>query len=95
MVKIMEESAGTCPVCRKVFLAKDIEHVLDLVGNGGNMVIKAFLLPSFFLLICKNNHMLFFNVRFFYEEKLIACVDYRTLMGLRLIKTSFNLNMKK
>lgn len=37
MVKMMKESTGTCPVCRKVFLAKDIEHVLDLVGAGGNM----------------------------------------------------------
>lgn len=27
-----EESTGSCPVCRKVFHAKDIEHVLDLVG---------------------------------------------------------------
>ncbi|KAE8038569.1 hypothetical protein FH972_011066 [Carpinus fangiana] len=26
----VEESMGTCPVCRKVFLAKDFEHVLDL-----------------------------------------------------------------
>ncbi|KAL8500436.1 hypothetical protein ACS0TY_020146 [Phlomoides rotata] len=37
MVKLIEESKGTCPVCRKVFLAKDIEHVLDLVGTGGNL----------------------------------------------------------
>ncbi|XAR63268.1 hypothetical protein NMG60_11023151 [Bertholletia excelsa] len=28
----LEESTGSCPVCRKVFHAKDIEHVLDLVG---------------------------------------------------------------
>uniref|UniRef100_A0A5B7BXB6 E3 ubiquitin-protein ligase RNF25 n=1 Tax=Davidia involucrata TaxID=16924 RepID=A0A5B7BXB6_DAVIN len=28
----IEESMGNCPVCRKVFHAKDIEHVLDLVG---------------------------------------------------------------
>ncbi|KAL2477881.1 RWD domain-containing protein [Forsythia ovata] len=33
MCKIMEESMGKCPVCRKVFLAKDIEHVLNLVGT--------------------------------------------------------------
>ncbi|KAL3815003.1 hypothetical protein ACJIZ3_016271 [Penstemon smallii] len=33
MRKIMEESMGKCPVCRKVFLTKDIEHVLDLVGT--------------------------------------------------------------
>ncbi|KAL7158404.1 hypothetical protein ABFS83_02G141000 [Erythranthe nasuta] len=33
--KMMEESMGTCPVCRKVFLAKDIEHVLNLVETGG------------------------------------------------------------
>lgn len=29
----VEESKGNCPVCRKVFHAKDFEHVLDLVGN--------------------------------------------------------------
>ncbi|KAK9068218.1 hypothetical protein SSX86_012329 [Deinandra increscens subsp. villosa] len=30
--KYAEDGVGTCPVCRKVFHAKDIEHVLDLVG---------------------------------------------------------------
>ncbi|GAA0159979.1 hypothetical protein LIER_16637 [Lithospermum erythrorhizon] len=30
---IHEKSMGRCPVCRKVFLPKDIEHVLDLVGT--------------------------------------------------------------
>ncbi|KAI3829143.1 hypothetical protein L1987_03259 [Smallanthus sonchifolius] len=30
--KNTEDGMGTCPVCRKVFHAKDIEHVLDLVG---------------------------------------------------------------
>lgn len=34
---MMEGSMGKCPVCRNVFLAKDIEHVLDLVGTGGNL----------------------------------------------------------
>ncbi|WRX11077.1 RWD domain - like 1 [Theobroma cacao] len=29
----VEESMGSCPVCRKVFHAKDLEHVLDLVGT--------------------------------------------------------------
>ncbi|XVE76846.1 hypothetical protein DITRI_Ditri13aG0012900 [Diplodiscus trichospermus] len=29
----VEESIGNCPVCRKVFHAKDFEHVLDLVGT--------------------------------------------------------------
>ncbi|KAK8570496.1 hypothetical protein V6N13_003172 [Hibiscus sabdariffa] len=29
----VEESMGNCPVCRKVFLAKDFDHVLDLVGS--------------------------------------------------------------
>ncbi|PWA77066.1 zinc finger, RING/FYVE/PHD-type, Ubiquitin-conjugating enzyme/RWD-like protein [Artemisia annua] len=28
----MEDGKGLCPVCRKVFHAKDLEHVLDLVG---------------------------------------------------------------
>ncbi|KAG6395161.1 hypothetical protein SASPL_145800 [Salvia splendens] len=35
--KMMEGSMGKCPVCRKIFLAKDIEHVLDLVGTSGNL----------------------------------------------------------
>ncbi|XP_047937939.1 E3 ubiquitin-protein ligase RNF25 [Salvia hispanica] len=35
--KMMEGSRGKCPVCRKIFLAKDIEHVLDLVGTSGNL----------------------------------------------------------
>ncbi|KAL2319882.1 hypothetical protein Fmac_028851 [Flemingia macrophylla] len=30
--KEMEEGVGNCPVCRKPFLAKDIDHVLALVG---------------------------------------------------------------
>lgn len=29
----LEESEGNCPVCRKTFQAKDLEHVLDLVGS--------------------------------------------------------------
>lgn len=33
MSEITHERTGECPVCRKVFLAKDIEHVLDLVGT--------------------------------------------------------------
>ncbi|XP_020223793.1 uncharacterized protein LOC109805917 [Cajanus cajan] len=31
--KEMEESVGNCPVCRKTFLAKDLDHVLALVGS--------------------------------------------------------------
>ncbi|QCE04876.1 E3 ubiquitin-protein ligase [Vigna unguiculata] len=31
--KKMEESVGNCPVCRKPFLAKDLDHVLALVGS--------------------------------------------------------------
>ncbi|CAI9277838.1 unnamed protein product [Lactuca saligna] len=31
--KNMEDRMGICPVCRKVFHAKDIEHVLNLVGT--------------------------------------------------------------
>lgn len=31
--KMMGDSTGSCPVCRKVFLAKDIEHVLNFVGS--------------------------------------------------------------
>ncbi|XP_059459187.1 uncharacterized protein LOC132188679 [Corylus avellana] len=34
----MEESMGTCPVCRKVFLAKDFEHVLDLVASHSSQL---------------------------------------------------------
>ncbi|KAK2650831.1 hypothetical protein Ddye_018320 [Dipteronia dyeriana] len=33
-----EEDMGSCPVCRKVFQAKDIEHVLDLVGNHSSQL---------------------------------------------------------
>ncbi|KAL6499459.1 hypothetical protein OROHE_026122 [Orobanche hederae] len=35
--KTVEENMGKCPVCRKVFLVKDIEHVLDLVGTDGHL----------------------------------------------------------
>ncbi|CAA0842749.1 RWD domain-containing protein [Striga hermonthica] len=35
--KTVEENMAKCPVCRKVFLAKDIEHVLDLVGTGEHL----------------------------------------------------------
>ncbi|XP_074280035.1 uncharacterized protein LOC141605239 [Silene latifolia] len=31
--EMMGKSTGNCPVCRTVFLAKDIEHVLNLVGS--------------------------------------------------------------
>ncbi|RWR86721.1 zinc finger protein [Cinnamomum micranthum f. kanehirae] len=30
----MKQGLGNCPVCRKVFHTKDIEHVLDLVGTS-------------------------------------------------------------
>ncbi|XP_023769099.1 uncharacterized protein LOC111917664 [Lactuca sativa] len=33
MQKNMEDRMGICPVCRKVFHSKDIEHVLNLVGT--------------------------------------------------------------
>ncbi|TXG62507.1 hypothetical protein EZV62_009501 [Acer yangbiense] len=33
-----EEDMGSCPVCRKVFQAKDIEHVLNLVGNHSSQM---------------------------------------------------------
>ncbi|XP_021865178.2 uncharacterized protein [Spinacia oleracea] len=33
LCKVMGNSTGNCPVCRKVFLAKDIDHVLNLVGS--------------------------------------------------------------
>ncbi|PNX99478.1 E3 ubiquitin-protein ligase rnf25-like protein, partial [Trifolium pratense] len=29
----LEEGVGNCPVCRKPFHAKDLDHVLDLVGS--------------------------------------------------------------
>lgn len=34
----VEESMGTCPVCRKVFHSKDIEHVLDLFEAYSELV---------------------------------------------------------
>ncbi|KAL9245240.1 hypothetical protein vseg_018915 [Gypsophila vaccaria] len=33
--EMMGESTGNCPVCRKIFLAKDIEHVLNSVDSHG------------------------------------------------------------
>ncbi|KAK7350450.1 hypothetical protein VNO77_09103 [Canavalia gladiata] len=36
--KKIEESVGNCPVCRKPFLAKDLEHVLDLVGSHSSQL---------------------------------------------------------
>jgi hypothetical protein len=35
----MEEIMGTCPVCRKFLLAKDFEHVLDLVGSHSSQLV--------------------------------------------------------
>jgi hypothetical protein len=35
----IEESMGTCPVCRNVFLAKDFEHVLGLVGSHSSQLV--------------------------------------------------------
>ncbi|XVF33632.1 hypothetical protein REPUB_Repub17cG0184500 [Reevesia pubescens] len=34
----VEDSMGNCPVCRKVFHAKDFEHVLDLVGTHSSQL---------------------------------------------------------
>lgn len=39
--KHMEDGMGTCPVCRKVFHAKDIEHVLDLVGAYSQLDLES------------------------------------------------------
>ncbi|PPD69838.1 hypothetical protein GOBAR_DD33282 [Gossypium barbadense] len=36
----VEESMGNCPVCRKVFHAKDFEHVLDLVGSHSSQLVQ-------------------------------------------------------
>ncbi|CAL0324335.1 unnamed protein product [Lupinus luteus] len=36
--KKVEEGIGNCPVCRKPFHAKDLEHVLDLVGSHSSQV---------------------------------------------------------
>ncbi|KAB5568997.1 hypothetical protein DKX38_002790 [Salix brachista] len=35
---LLEERMGNCPVCRKVFHAKDFEHVLDLVGTQASQL---------------------------------------------------------
>ncbi|KAJ6709899.1 RING FINGER PROTEIN 25 [Salix koriyanagi] len=35
---LLEERMGNCPVCRKVFHAKDFEHVLDLVGTQASQM---------------------------------------------------------
>ncbi|MCI32209.1 E3 ubiquitin-protein ligase RNF25-like, partial [Trifolium medium] len=34
----LEEGVGNCPVCRKPFHAKDLDHVLDLVGSHSSRV---------------------------------------------------------
>ncbi|XP_021903297.1 uncharacterized protein LOC110818661 isoform X2 [Carica papaya] len=36
----MEESMGNCPVCRKVFHTKDLDHVHDLVGAYSSQLIQ-------------------------------------------------------
>ncbi|XP_038684968.1 uncharacterized protein LOC119984889 isoform X2 [Tripterygium wilfordii] len=36
--EVKEESMGNCPVCRKVFHAKDFEHVLHLVGTHSSQL---------------------------------------------------------
>lgn len=51
--QMTDVSMGKCPVCRKLFLAKDIEHVLDLVEthsqaetNGNDLLDKDDVLQS-------------------------------------------------
>lgn len=39
-----EGSTGNCPVCRKVFHAKDIEHVLSLVGSHSSNLVSDLLI---------------------------------------------------
>lgn len=36
----LEEGAGNCPVCRKPFHAKDLDHVLDLVGSHSSKEVS-------------------------------------------------------
>ncbi|WJX91607.1 RING-type E3 ubiquitin transferase [Trifolium repens] len=38
-----EEGVGNCPVCRKPFHAKDLDHVLDLVGSHSSRVVSNWL----------------------------------------------------
>ena len=42
----MEEGVGNCPVCRKPFDEKDLEHVLDLVGSHSSQLV------SYLALLC-------------------------------------------
>ena len=52
MHKNIEDGIGLCPVCRKVFHAKDIEHVIDLVGVYSQLVrqnLLYFIIVSFLL----------------------------------------------
>ncbi|CAI9765142.1 unnamed protein product [Fraxinus pennsylvanica] len=49
MFKMTEESMGNCPVCREVFLAKDIEHVLNLVGTHTQLDSSGFEVDEDFL----------------------------------------------
>jgi E3 ubiquitin-protein ligase RNF25 len=36
----LEEGDGNCLVCRKPFHAKDLDHVLDLVGSHSSRVVS-------------------------------------------------------
>lgn len=36
----MKEGVGNCPVCRKPFHAKDLDHVLDLVGSHSSQLVS-------------------------------------------------------
>jgi hypothetical protein len=36
----LEEGVGNCPVCRKPFHAKDLDHVIDLVGSHSFRVVS-------------------------------------------------------
>ncbi|CAJ1948065.1 unnamed protein product [Sphenostylis stenocarpa] len=68
----MEESVGNCPVCRKPFLAKDLDHVLALVGSYSSQLVIALFRTwmtcrranpcnpiGFFLLLAVNNVFLY------------------------------------
>lgn len=39
MLGPIDGNMGNCPVCRKVFHVKDLEHVLNLVGSQSSHLV--------------------------------------------------------
>lgn len=68
MHSTMKQGLGNCPVCRKVFHTKDIEHVLDLVGTSISQVV-CFLCYKNFQIKC-------YLYIFLYLHSFLSTFDY-------------------